>query len=305
MLKYCIKRVLYGILTLLIVSTVTFFLMHMVPGGPFLSEKATSAAVTKALEQKYGLDKPLFQQYLTFMKGAATGDFGPSIKQRGRTVEGIIKAKLPVSAKLGGLAVVVALVIGVPLGCLAAQKRGKATDRIISVLCSAGVAIPSFVSCTVLMYIFGVQLGWLPTVGLNSVQSYFIPVFALALLPASYVARLTRASMLDVAEQDYIRTAKAKGVSLPSRIFKHALRNGILPVITYVGPMLAFLVVGNMVVEKILTIPGIGGEFISSIINRDYPMIMGTTIVLAALIIVINIVVDILYKLVDPRIQLH
>ncbi len=305
MVKYCVKRVLYGILTLFIVATATFFLMRLVPGGPFMADKAVPPAVVKALEKKYGLDKPLFQQYVTYMGDAVRGDLGPSLRQRGRTVSGIIGAKFPVSAKLGVLAVAAALVVGVPLGCLAALKRGKAADRVISVLCSAGVAIPSFVTCTVLMYLFGVRWGILPTIGLSSWEAYLIPVFALALLPTSYVARLTRTSMLDVMEQDYMRTAKAKGVSLGSRIFKHALRNGILPVITYIGPMLGFLVVGNMVVEKILTIPGLGGEFISSILNRDYTMIMGTTIVLAALIIGLNIVVDILYKVVDPRIQLR
>jgi oligopeptide transport system permease protein len=203
------------------------------------------------------------------------------------------------------MAVGFALVIGVPLGSLAAFNRGKAVDRTIIVICSGGVAIPSFVICTVLMYIFGVRLGWLPTIGLNSSLSYIMPVFALALLPASYVARLTRSSLLDVMEQDYIRTAKAKGVPLIMRIFKHALRNAIIPVITYIGPLLAYLVTGSMVVEKILTIPGLGGEFISSIINRDYPMIMGTTIFLAAILISMNLLVDVLYKFIDPRIQLR
>lgn len=304
MVKYCIKRILYGLLTLIIVASATFFLMRLVPGGPFLSEKAITPTIEKALNAKYGLDKPLLQQYVTYFSDALKGDFGLSLKQRGRTVEGIIQAKFPTSAKLGGLAVLVALVVGVPLGCLAALKRGKLIDRIISVICAAGVAIPSFVICTVLLYIFGVRLGVLPTTGLNSTAAYLIPVFALALLPASYVARLTRTSMLDVMEQDYMRTAKAKGVTQGKRVFKHALRNGILPIITYIGPMLAFLVVGNMVVEKILTIPGLGGEYISSILNRDYTMVMGTTIFLAALIIGINIVVDILYKVIDPRVQL-
>ena len=304
MIKYSIKRVLYGLLTLFIVATVTFLLMRLIPGGPFLSEKAPSAATIKALEEKYGLDKPLLEQYTTYMGDALQGDFGPSIKQRGRTVVQIIGEKFPVSAKLGGLAMLVAICVGVSMGSLAALKRGKVIDRIISVICAGGVAIPSFVTCTVLMYIFGVVLGWLPTIGLSTAQSYIIPVFALALLPTSYIARLTRSSMLDVMEQDYMRTAKAKGVSQIKRVFKHALRNGILPVIAYVGPLLAFLVTGNMVVEKILTIPGLGGTFVSSIINRDYPVIMGTTIFLAALIIFLNVIVDILYKLVDPRIQL-
>lgn len=304
MIKYIIKRVLLGALTLFIVATATFILMRMVPGGPFLGEKAISPAVTKALEQKYGLDKPLFQQYLTYMGDALKGDFGPSLRQRGRQVSDIISAKFPVSAQLGVMAIVVALVVGVPMGCLAAYKRGKIVDRIISVICATGVAIPSFVTCTVLMYFFGVRWGLLPLLGLNEPRSYIIPVFALALLPTAYVARLMRSSLLDVMEQDYMRTAKAKGVSEGKRIFKHALRNGIIPVVTYLGPLLAFLVTGSMVVEKLLTIPGLGGEFISSILNRDYTMIMGTTIFLAALLISMNIVVDILYKIIDPRIQL-
>lgn len=303
--KYIIKRILYGILTLFIVATVTFFLMKLVPGGPFLSEKAPSKQVVAALEKKYGLDKPLLQQYLTYMGDALKGDFGPSIKQRGRTVSGIIADKFPVSAKLGVMAIGTALLVGVPLGCLAALRRGKFVDRVISVICAGGVAIPSFVTCTVLMYIFGVTLKWLPLVGLSGWSSYIMPVFALALLPTSYVARLTRSSMLDVLEQDYMRTAKAKGVSRFKQVAKHALRNAITPVVTYVGPMLAFLVVGSMVVEKILTIPGLGGTFIGAIINRDYPVIMGTTIFLAALIIGINIIVDILYKVIDPRVQLQ
>ncbi len=303
MVKYIIKRVLYGVLTLFIVATATFFLMRLIPGGPFLGEKAPSPQTLKYMQQKYGLDKPLGQQYITYMSGVVKGDFGPSLKQRGRTVSGIIEAKFPTSAKLGGMAICTAIVVGVPLGCFAAYRRGKLADRIISVFCAAGVSIPSFVTCTVLMYVFGVTLGWLPTLGLSSWKSYIMPVFALALLPTAYVARLTRSSMLDVLEQDYMRTALAKGVAAPKRLFKHALRNGILPTISYLGPMLAFLVTGNMVVEKLLTIPGLGGEFISSILNRDYPMVMGTTIFLAALIIGINILVDILYKVIDPRIQ--
>jgi oligopeptide transport system permease protein len=301
---YIAKRVRYGALTLFIVATATFVLMRLVPGGPFLSEKAVSPAVERALNAKYGLDKPITQQYFTYMTDALRGDFGPSIKQRGRDVSDIISSKFPVSARLGVLAVFFALIIGVPVGCAAAYFRGRAVDRFVSVVCAAGVAIPSFVTCTTLMYFFGVKLGWLPITGINSALHYVIPVFALALLPTSYVARLMRSSMLDVMGQDYIRTATAKGVSLTRRIFKHALRNAIVPVITYIGPLLAFLVTGSMVVERLLIIPGLGGEFISAILNRDYPMIMGTTIFLAALMISINIVVDILYKAIDPRIQL-
>lgn len=304
-IRYIGKRLVYGVLTLFIIATLTFMLMHMVPGGPFLSEKAASPAVTKALEAKYGFDKPLIEQYATYMKGAVQGDFGPSTKQRGRNVSDIIKSKFPVSGRLGLLAVCCALLIGVPVGMLAASKRGKFFDKVISVVCSAGVAIPNFVTCTVLMYFLGVKTKILPTMGLTTPISYIIPVIALALLPTSYVARLTRSSMLDVMEQDYMRTAKAKGVSKAKRLFKHALRNGIIPVVTYIGPLLAFLVTGSMVVEKLLTIPGLGGEFVSSILNRDYPMIMGTTIFLAALLIGVNIIVDVLYKVIDNRIQLQ
>lgn len=304
MVKYIIKRLIYGFLTLFVVATATFALMRMVPGGPFLSEKAPSAATTAALEKKYGMDKPVITQYFTYMGGAVKGDFGPSIKQRGRNVADIISAKFPVSARLGGCAVLIALAVGVPLGCAAAYRRGRFVDRFVSVFCAAGVAIPNFVVCTVMMYFFGVKFNLLPTMGLDKPLNYVIPLLALSMLPTAYVARLSRSSMLDVTEQDFIRTAKAKGVSTFKRVFKHALRNAIIPVITYVGPLLAYLVTGSMVIEKLLIIPGLGNEFVSSIINRDYPMIMGTTIFLAALLIGMSILVDVLYKIIDPRITL-
>nr|WP_330428841.1 ABC transporter permease [Roseburia sp. AM51-8] len=276
----------------------------MVPGGPFLSEKAISPQATAALEAKYGLDKPLGEQYVTYISGVAHGDFGDSLKQRGRTVAGIIQAKFPVSAKIGGISVLVSLILGVLLGSIAALKRGKFLDSLISVISTMGIAVPSFVICTVLMYFFGVKFKILPTMGLSSWQSYIMPVAALAFYPTAYIMRLMRSSMLDVLGQDYMRTAKAKGLSGKVQLFKHALRNAILPVVTYVGPMLAYTVTGSFVVEKIFTIPGLGGEFIGAIQGRDYTLIMGTTIFLATLIIVMNVVVDIVYKLIDPRITL-
>ncbi len=278
--------------------------MNMVPGGPFLSEKAISPQATAALEAKYGLDKPLGEQYVTYISGVAHGDFGDSLKQRGRTVAGIIQAKFPVSAKIGGISVLVSLILGVLLGSIAALKRGKFLDSLISVISTMGIAVPSFVICTVLMYFFGVKFKILPTMGLSSWQSYIMPVAALAFYPTAYIMRLMRSSMLDVLGQDYMRTAKAKGLSGKVQLFKHALRNAILPVVTYVGPMLAYTVTGSFVVEKIFTIPGLGGEFIGAIQGRDYTLIMGTTIFLATLIIVMNVVVDIVYKLIDPRITL-
>lgn len=304
MLKYILKRILLAIVTIWVVATLTFFLMNMVPGGPFLSEKAISPQATAALEAKYGLDKPLWQQYLTYMAGASHGDFGDSLKQRGRTVMDIITMKFPVSARVGGVSVLVALLLGVPLGCIAALKRGKFLDNLISVVSTCGIAVPSFVICTLLLYFFGVRLQILPTMGLTSWKHYVMPVMALAFYPTAYIMRLMRSSMLDVLGQDYMRTAKAKGLAGGKILFKHALRNAILPVITYVGPLLAYTVTGSFVVEKIFTIPGLGGEFISAINGRDYTLIMGTTIFLATLIILMNVVVDIVYKIVDPRIKL-
>lgn len=304
MLKYIAKRIGLAIVTIWAVATITFFLMNMVPGGPFLSEKAISPQATAALEAKYGLDKPLFQQYLTYIGGAVHGDFGDSLKQRGRTVTDIILMKFPVSARVGGISVLVAMIVGIPLGCIAALKRGKFLDSLISVVATCGIAVPSFVICTLLLYTFGVKLKLLPTLGIGSWKNYIMPVAALSFYPTAYIMRLMRSSMLDVLGQDYMRTAKAKGVSGFVSLFKHALRNAILPVVTYVGPMLAYTVTGSFVVEKIFTIPGLGGEFITAINGRDYTLIMGTTIFLATLIIVMNVVVDIVYKLVDPRIKL-
>lgn len=304
MLKYIAKRIGLAIVTIWAVATITFFLMNMVPGGPFLSEKAISPQATAALEAKYGLDKPLFQQYLTYIGGAVHGDFGDSLKQRGRTVTDIILMKFPVSARVGGISVLVAMTLGIPLGCIAALKRGKFLDSLISVVATCGIAVPSFVICTLLLYIFGVNLKVLPTIGIASWKHYIMPVMALSFYPTAYIMRLMRSSMLDVLGQDYMRTAKAKGVSGFVSLFKHALRNAILPVVTYVGPMLAYTVTGSFVVEKIFTIPGLGGEFIKAINGRDYTLIMGTTIFLATLIIVMNVAVDIVYKIVDPRIKL-
>jgi oligopeptide transport system permease protein len=302
--KYIVKRIAMGILSVFIVATLTFFLMNLVPGGPFVAEKSISKAAQEALEAKFGLDKPLLQRYTTYMTDFLQGDMGFSLRQRGRTVSDIIFSKFPVSARLAGIAVVVALCVGIPLGCVSAYNRGKLPDNFIIVLGTCGIAIPSFISSVLLLYTFGSWLQLLPTMGLNDAASYIMPVTALAIYPTAYITRLMRSSLLDVMGQDYIRTAKAKGLSSFMTLFKHALRNALLPVIAYVGPMLASLMTGSFVVEKIFTIPGLGREFVSSITNRDYTMIMGTTIILAALVIAANVLVDILYKVIDPRIKL-
>ena len=302
--KYIVKRVVMGVITAFIVATLTFFIMNLVPGGPFLSEKAVTPQAQAAMEAKYGLDKPLGIQYLTYMRDLTRGDLGLSLKKRGRTVNDIISEKFPVSARLGGIAIIVALIVGVPLGSIASFKRGKLLDSIILVFSTAGIAIPSFLSSTLLMYILSVKLKLLPSLGLSSPATYVMPVIALSLYPTCYIARLMRSSMLDVIGQDYMRTAKAKGVSPFFSIFKHALRNAILPVVTYIGPLIASLLTGSFIIEKIFTIPGLGHEFVGAITSRDYPLIMGTTIFLAVFVIIMNVIVDIVYAIVDPRIKL-
>ena len=248
--------------------------------------------------------KPLSEQYATYMKDILHGNLGLSVKQRGRTVNMIIGTKFPVSARIGGMAILAAVMIGVPLGSIAAFKRGTLVDNVIIVFSTCGIAVPSFVVCTILMYILSLKLGLLPTYGLGSWKNYIMPVMALALYPSSYISRLMRSSMLDVMGQDYMRTARAKGLSQLVSIFKHALRNAILPVVTYLGPLLAYTVTGSFIVEKIFTIPGLGSEFIGSITGRDYPLIMGTTIFLATLMVIMNVLVDVAYKFIDPRINL-
>lgn len=302
-IAYIIKRVLLAILTVWVVITVTFFVMHAVPGGPFLSEKAISASAQKALEAKYGLDKPLLEQYGTYLTDIVTRfDFGPSLKQRGRTVLQVITDGMKVSVQLGLIASAIALVVGIILGSFAALKRNTFFDRAIMVLTTAFVSMPSFIMGSLLLILFAIKVPLFPANGATP-GGLILPVITLSLSPAAYVTRLMRSSMLDVLGQDYIRTAKAKGVPRLKIIFGHALKNSLLPVITYFGPMLAYMVTGSLVVEQIFAVPGIGRAFISSITGRDYPLIMGTTIILAALIVIMNLISDILYKIVDPRIN--
>ena len=304
-LLYIGKRVLLMILTVWIVITITFFVTRAVPGGPFMGEKAISPAAQAALEAKYGLDKPVPEQYLTYLTDIVTKfDFGPSLKQRGRQVIDIIMDGMETSAVLGVTAAFIALGIGVVLGAIAALRRNKLIDRIIMVITTAFVSMPSFIMGSLLLLIFSLWLGWFPANG-DADGGLVLPIVTLALYPTAYITRLTRSSMLDVLGQDYIRTAKAKGVSGSKIIFGHALKNSLIPVITYFGPMLAYIVTGSLVVEKIFAVPGVGRDFVNSITSRDYPLIMGTTIVLAALIVIMNLVGDILYKVVDPRINLE
>ena len=303
-LKYIIKRLILAVFTVWVVITLTFFIMHAVPGGPFMSEKAVSPAAQAALEAKFGLDKPLSQQYFTYLTDVIQFRFGPSLKQRGRMVIDIIGDGLKTSAKLGIIAAFLALAIGVVLGAMAALRRNTVLDRVIMIITTAFVSMPSFIMGSLLLVAFAIKLHVFPANG-AAAGGLVLPVITLMLYPMSYITRLTRSSMLDVLGQDYIRTAKAKGVSKWRIIFGHALKNSLTPVITYFGPMLAYIVTGSLVVEQIFAVPGIGRAFVQSIINRDYTLIMGTTIVLATFIVIMNLVSDIMYKVADPRVNLE
>lgn len=302
---YILKRTALAVLTVWVVITVTFFVMRAVPGGPFVGEKAMSPASLAALEKKYGLDKPLLSQYGTYLKDIVTRlDFGPSLKQRDRQVSEIIREGLQVSVKLGLTAAALATATGLALGTLAALRKGKWADKAVMVLTTAFVSMPSFIIGTLLLLLFAVKWMLVPANG-TVAGGLILPVITLALYPGAYITRLTRSAMLEVLGQDYIRTARAKGVPGPAVVTVHALKNALLPVITYLGPMIAHIVTGSLVVEQIFAVPGIGRSFVSSITNRDYPLIMGTTIVLSVLIVAMNLVSDLLYKAADPRIDLR
>lgn len=303
--KYILKRILMAIFTIFVAATITFFLMKLVPGSPFASEKSNEIA-QQALNQKYGLDKSIWEQYRIYLDQLLHGDLGVSYKlQKNVPVVTIIKQSFPISAKIGGMAIVFAILFGIPLGCISALKRGKWQDSVIRIVSTLGIAVPSFVIATGSMLLFAIKLKLLPTYGLSTPSSYILPVFTLGFYPMCYIARLMRSSMLDTLGQDYIRTARAKGMSQMVVTFKHALRNSLIPIITYLGPLVAFTLVGGFVVEKVFNIPGLGRYFIKAIDARDYNLIMGTTVFLATFVIFMNLVCDVLYKLVDPRIKLE
>ncbi len=303
-LSYIIKRLLLALVTVLVVITVTFFAMNAIPGGPFNSEKATDPAIKAVLEAKYGLDKPLFERYLKYLADILFRfDFGPSIRQRGREVIDVLWDGFAVSGKLGIIAVVIAIAIGITLGTIAAINRNKLVDKIIMVFTTACNALPSFIIGSFFLIYFCVQWRLFPANGTET-GGNVLPIATLSLYPMAYITRLTRSSMLDVLGQDFIRTARAKGVSTRKTIFVHALKNALIPTITYVGPMIAYILTGSLVVEKIFNVAGLGAPFYNAIINRDYPIIMGVTIFLSVLVVIMTFLSDIAYKIVDPRIEL-
>ena len=299
--KYVVKRILLAALTVFIICAITFFLMHAVPGGPFNREKALSEATIAALNARYNLDKPVGEQFVLYLKNLLHGDFGVSLKN-GREIRDVIGESFPISAKLGLSAMLVALVLGTFFGSTAALMRNKLPDRLIVFFSTLFTAVPSFILATLLLLVFCIRLQLVPVWSANS-NNYLLPVIALSAYPMAYITRLSKTSMLDALGQDYIRTARAKGVSRFSMIFKHALRNSLIPVITYAGPQIAYIITGSMVIETIFTVGGLGSKFVSAINNRDYTMIMATTIFLATLMVIANLICDLLYKLVDPRIK--
>ena len=307
MLKYIFKRLLAGIVTIAVLITVAFFMMHAMPGSPFnpAEEKDVSPEVLARIAASYGLDKPVGEQFLTYWKNLLRGDLGVSYKRTDTTVNTIIATHFPVSARVGAVAVIVSLLIGLPLGILAALYRGKAADFGAMVFATIGISVPVFVISVLLMYLFAGVLQWLPSYGLTSWKHYILPVACLAFNPIAYIARQTRSSMLEALEQDYVRTARAKGVSELMVVAKHALKNAITPVVTYLGPLVAGLLTGSFVVERLFSVPGIGRYFVQSVSDRDYTMIMGIVIFFGTFVVICNLISDILLALIDPRVKLH
>jgi oligopeptide transport system permease protein len=308
MVQYILKRALLGLTALVTVTILTFYLMNLIPGGPFLSEKGISKEVQLAMETKYGLNKPLHLQYLTWAGGLLRGDLGVSLKMaKNRPVMTIIKEMFPTSVKVGSYAILWAAVAGVTLGSFAAHRRGRLADNVLRVITTMGVVVPAFVTASILLVTIS---GGFPSIFPSIVDknapwhAYILPCLTLGLNPMCNIARYTRAAMLDALSQEYIRTAYSKGLSVSKIVFKHALRNALIPVITYIGPMIAYVLTGGFVVETVFSIPGLGRYFVQSVQNRDYPLIMGTTVFLAFFIIVMTFIVDIFYKIIDPRINI-
>lgn len=304
MFSYLIKRLANAVLVLWVVTTVTFFLMHAIPGGPFDQEKSLPPAVKANVEARYNLHAPLMEQYTDYLSNVVQGDLGPSFKYPGRTVNEIIADSFPVSCELGIESILLALVIGIPAGVWAAISRNGWQDRLINLGTTLGIAVPGFVLAALMVHIFAMKLGWFPAAMWDGPANRVLPALALAAMPMAFITRLTRSSMLDVLGQDYIKTARAKGLSRATVMFKHALPNAIMPVVTYLGPMTASILTGSFVIESIFAIPGIGSYFVTSIYNRDYTVILGITIFFSALIILMNMLVDMVYPLLDPRIKL-
>ena len=303
MRNYFLRRFVQSVFTIIVIATVTFGMMHAIPGGPFTRERPVPDEIMRALNAKYNLDAPLTVQYFDYMKGLFTFDLGPSFSKVGTSVNDLIAAGFPITARVGFFAVLFIIALGVPTGVISALRQNRPADYFVMFTATLGVTIPSFVIATMFIFLFAGKLGWVPPFGLSSHASYIGPVLALSGYSLSFTARLTRSSMLEVLRRDYIRTARANGLKELSVIGKHAMKNAVIPVITYLGPTVAALMTGSFVVERIFAIPGIGRYFVESVSNRDYTVIMGVTVLYAAFYVMMVYLVDVLYALVDPRIK--
>ena len=302
MTKFVLRRLIWTIPVILLVILMTFVMMRQIKGNPFRkSERAIPAQIQANLNAKFGLDEPWYVQYVNYVKGVFTGDLGPSMVLRGQSVNDIIAEHFPKSLELGGLAFLFAVILGIPLGVIAALKANSAPDYAAMFFSNVGFAVPSFLVATLLIYFFALEWNVFPTSGWNTWQSKVLPVIALGLAPMAYFARLVRGTMLETLQQDYIRTAKAKGLRWRRVVGVHTLRNSLIPVVTAAGPLLGYLITGSFVIEQIFAIPGIGRYYVTAVTARDYSVVMGLTVLLSVIVIMANLIVDVLYGFLDPR----
>jgi oligopeptide transport system permease protein len=306
MLRFIGRRLLVAVPTLFLVVTVAFFMMRAAPGGPFDTDRKLSPAIERNIREQYGMNKPLPQQYLDYVGGVLKGDLGPSLKYRDKTVLQILKENYPVSLELGLSAIVIAALVGVSLGVLAALRQNRSVDYAVMTVAILGVCVPTFVTAPLLVLAFASKLGWLPTGGWNggALPNLVLPVTVLALPQIAIISRLTRAGMIEVLRSNYVRTARAKGLPEHRIVTRHALRAAILPLVSYLGPACAGLLTGSLVVERIFNLPGLGKFFVISALQRDYTVVMGMVIVYAGLILILNLLADLLYAALDPRVRL-
>ena len=299
-----VTRMFSAVIVLLAIISITFLLMHAIPGGPFTAEKNIPALVLKNIEEHYKLNDPLWKQYFDYVRNLLSLDLGPSFKYAGRSVNDIIAESFPVSFELGMMSIAVAVFVGIPAGVAAALRQNQWPDYLIMLFATIGVSVPSFVLATILVYVLALQLGLFPAAMWSGAEYAVLPTLALAALPMAFIARLTRSSMLEVLAQDYIKTARAKGLPERTILYRHALKNALIPVVTYIGPMSAAVLTGSFIIESIFAIPGLGRHFVTSIYNRDYTVILGVTVFYSVLVISLNLLVDLIYPLLDPRIKL-
>lgn len=305
MLRFIIRRLLVAIPTLFLVVTLAFFMMRAAPGSPFENERKLPPEILKNVQAKYGFDRPLIVQYGAYLADVAHGDFGPSLKYKAKSVADVIGEGFPTSAGIGLTALTIAALVGILLGVLAALRQNRGADYTAMTIAVLGVCVPTFVTAPLLVLVFASTLGWLPTAGATSgIKSYILPVIVLALPQIAIISRLTRAGMIEVLRSNYIRTARAKGLPERTIIFKHGLRAALLPLVSYLGPACAGLLTGSLVVEKIFNLPGIGKSFVVGALQRDYTVVMGVVILYAALILLLNLVADLIYAALDPRVRL-